>query len=182
MVQPKLKAKPEKAGRMAKPVIWGTVFALIAGILQSTLFSRLAVYHAVPDLALGILVFCAYVNGIMPGQLTGFFSGLLLDFLSSAPLGLNMFIRTLIGAAGGRMKETFFLDGVFLPMALCAGATAFKAVLYFVLNLLFSGVVPAYSLTGPELWVELLLNTLTAPFLFRLLKLFKPLLVGKKGT
>jgi rod shape-determining protein MreD len=167
---------------MAKPVIWGTVFALIAGILQSTLLSRLAVHHAVPDLALGILVFCAYINGTMTGQLTGFFSGLVLDFLSAAPLGLNMFIRTLIGAVGGRMNGTFFLDGIFLPMALCAGATALKAVLCFILNLLFSGAVPTYSLTGPEFWVELLLNTLTAPFLFGLLKLFKPLLIGKRRT
>ncbi|MDR2743168.1 MAG: rod shape-determining protein MreD [Treponema sp.] len=167
---------------MTKPVIWGTVFALIAGILQSTLLSRLAVYHAVPDLALGVLVFCAYVNGTMTGQLTGFFSGILLDFLSAAPLGLNAFIRTLIGAAGGRMNGTFFLDGVFLPMALCAAATAIKAILYFILNLLFSKAVPAYSLAGPVLWVELLLNTLTAPFLFGLLKLFKTLLIGRRET
>jgi rod shape-determining protein MreD len=173
--------EPEiRTDRMTKPVIWGTIFALIAGVLQSTLLSRLAIHHAVPDLALGILVFCAYVNGTMTGQLTGFFSGLLLDFLSSAPLGLNMLIRTLIGAAGGRMNGTFFLDGIFLPMALCAGATALKAVLYFVLSLLFSGAVPAYTLTGPELWVELLLNTVTAPFLFGLLKLFKPLLIRKR--
>jgi rod shape-determining protein MreD len=163
---------------MTKPVIWGTVFALVAGILQSTLLSHLAIYHAVPDIALGILVFTAYVNGTMTGQLTGFCSGLLLDFLSAAPLGLNAFIRTLIGAAGGRMNGTFFLDGLFLPMALCASATALKAVLYFVLSLLFAGAVPFYSLTEPVLWVELLLNTVTAPFLFGLLRLFKTLLVG----
>jgi rod shape-determining protein MreD len=175
--------KPEaKAEGMIKPVVWGTVFALTAGILQSTLLSRLAVYHAVPDLALGTLVFSAYVNGAMTGQLTGFFSGLLLDFLSAAPLGLNAFVRTLIGAAGGRMNGTFFLDGVFLPMALCAAATAMKAALYFLLNLLFSGSVPAYSLAGTALWVELLLNTLTAPFLFGFLKLFKNLLAGGRET
>jgi rod shape-determining protein MreD len=165
---------------MTKPVVWGTVFALIAGILQSTLFSRLAIYHALPDLALGILVFCAYSNGTMTGQLTGFFSGLLLDLLSAAPLGLNTFVRTVIGAAGGRMSGTFFLDNIFLPMALCAGATAFKAVLYFGLNLLFSGAVPAYSLAEPVFWVELLLNAAAAPFLFALLKLFKPLLIGRR--
>jgi rod shape-determining protein MreD len=167
---------------MTKPVIWGTVFALIAGILQSTLFSRLAIYHAVPDIALGILVFSAYINGAMTGQVTGFFSGLLLDFLSAAPLGLNAFIRTLIGAVGGRMNGTFFLDSVFLPMGLCAGATAIKAVLYFLISLLFSGAVPAYSLTGLALWVELLLNTLIAPFLFGFLKLFKTLLIGRRKT
>jgi rod shape-determining protein MreD len=163
---------------MVKNIIWATIFALLAAVLQSTLLSRLAVYHAVPDLALGILVFSAYVNGTMTGQFTGFFSGLLIDFLSAAPLGLNTFIRTIIGALAGLMKETFFLNIFFLPMALCAAATLMKAVLLFTLRLLFAGAVPAYSLMSPTLWVELLLNTLSAPFLFGLLKLFESLLVG----
>jgi rod shape-determining protein MreD len=165
---------------MIKNVVWATVFALLAGILQSTLLSHLAIYRAVPDLALGILVFSAYVNGTMTGQLTGFFSGLLLDFLSAAPLGLNALVRTLVGAATGVLKGTFFLDAVFLPMALCAGATLIKAALLFVLHLLFAESVPAYALFEPTLWVELLLNTLTAPFLFGLLKLFRSLLMGRR--
>jgi rod shape-determining protein MreD len=165
---------------MAKNVIWGTVFALLAAILQSTLLSRLAIYHAVPDLALGILVFMAYVNGTMTGQLTGFCSGLLLDFLSASPLGLNAFIRTIVGAASGLMNGTFYLDSFFLPMALCACATLGKALLFFVLHLLFAGAVPAYALMSPMLWVELLMNTLSAPLLFGLLKLFKQLLIGKR--
>lgn len=166
---------------MAKNVIWATVFAAAAIILQSTLLARLAVYHAVPDLALGILVFSAYTNGTMTGQLTGFCSGLLMDFLSAAPLGLNAFIRTLLGALGGLMNGALILDGLFLPMALCAGATLLKALLYYTLHLLFSGAVPAYALLEPELWIELTLNTLSAPFLFYFLKLFKSLLTGRRA-
>ena len=49
---------------MIKRIIWAVVFTLIAALLQSTIFSRLVIYiHAVPDIALGILVFSAYVNG-----------------------------------------------------------------------------------------------------------------------
>jgi rod shape-determining protein MreD len=165
---------------MAKNVIWTTIFSIIAGILQSTLLSHLAINHAVPDLALGILVFTAYQNGTMTGQLSGFSSGIFLDFLSAAPIGLNAFVRTMIGALAGRMNGTFFLDGFFLPMALCAGATAIKAALYFVLHVLFSGAVPAYTLFEPTLWVELMLNTVTAPVLFGFLKLFQSLLVGRR--
>ena len=165
---------------MTKNVVSATVFAILAGLLQSTLLSRLAVYHAVPDLALGILVYSAYVNGTMTGQLTGFFSGLFLDFLSAAPLGLYTFVRTLVGAAVGLMNGSFFLDSFLLPMALCAGATLIKAALLFVLHLLFSGAIPAYTLLEPLLWVELTLNTLSAPFLFGLLKLFNSLISGKR--
>jgi rod shape-determining protein MreD len=166
---------------MGKNVTWATAFALLAAILQSTLFSRLAIYHAVPDLALGILVFSAYNNGAMTGQLTGFFSGLLLDFLSAAPLGLNTFVRTIIGASAGLAKGTFFLDTLFLPVVLCGGATLVKALLFWILHILFVSAVPAYAALSPTLWVELLFNALLAPFLFALLKLFKSLLVeGRK--
>ncbi|MDR3337331.1 MAG: rod shape-determining protein MreD [Treponema sp.] len=165
---------------MTKNVIWATVFSIVAGLLQSTLLSRLALYHAVPDLALGILVFTAYSNGTMTGQLTGFSSGLLLDFLSASPLGLNALVRTLVGAVTGLLNGIFILDAVFLPMVLCAGATIAKAMLYFVLNVMFSGTVPSYAFFEPTLWVELLLNTISAPFLFGLLKLFNTLLIKRR--
>jgi rod shape-determining protein MreD len=163
---------------MAKNVIWTVVFTLVAVLLQSTLLSRLALYHAVPDLALEILVYCAFVNGTMTGQLSGFFSGLFQDFISGAPLGLNTFIRTLLGALTGFLKGAFFLDVVFLPMILCAAATLLKATMLFLLHLLLAGAVPAYPLFAPTLWVELMLNSLSAPLLFGLLRLFRPLLLG----
>jgi rod shape-determining protein MreD len=165
---------------MAKNIIWTVLFSLCAAILQSTLLSRLALYHAVPDLALGIIVYSAYVNGTMTGQLSGFFSGIMLDFLSAAPLGLNALIRTVMGALAGLMKGTFFLDIFFLPMVLCAAATLMKALSLFLLHLLFAGAVPAYPLAAPVLWVELGLNTLSAPLLFGLLRLFSPLLTDRR--
>ncbi|MDR2842237.1 MAG: rod shape-determining protein MreD, partial [Spirochaetaceae bacterium] len=70
---------------MTKNIIWTSIFAIIAGIIQSTLLQGLRVYFfAIPDLTLGILVYSAYINGTMTGQLSGFFSGILLDFLSAA--------------------------------------------------------------------------------------------------
>jgi rod shape-determining protein MreD len=166
---------------MAKHVIWAGAFALVAALLESTLFARIAVYRTVPDLVLGIVVYSAYVNGPMTGQLTGFFSGLLLDCLSAAPLGLNAFTGALAGVLAGSLRGTFFLDAFFLPMALCAGATVLKGAVFFLLRLLFAGAVPAYTLSGPVFWLELLFNTLLAPFMFALLKRFGPLLSGERG-
>jgi len=164
---------------MVKKVALGVALILAAALLQSTVLSRLPLrFHAVPDIALCILIYIAYVNGTMTGQVTGFFSGLLIDFLSAAPLGLNAFVRTLTGALAGLLKDTFFLDNIFLPMALCAGATVFKALLFFLLNLIFNGTVPAYDIFSLTLWIELGMNTLLAPLLFALLKLIKPL--GKR--
>ena len=167
---------------MIKNVIWTVVFGLVAAILQSTLLSHLALYRAVPDIALGIMVYSAYVNGVMTGQLSGFFYGIALDFLSAAPLGLNAFVRTIIGALAGLMKGTFFLDIFLLPMLLCACATLLKALILFLLSLLMSGMIPAYPLAAPTLWAEMALNTLSAPFLFALLKQFSRLLTTRSAV
>jgi rod shape-determining protein MreD len=164
---------------MIKNIIWTVAFCLGAAILQSTLLSHIAVYRAVPDLALGIMVYSAYVNGVMTGQFSGFFYGIILDFISAAPLGLNAFVRTIIGALAGLMKGTFFLDVFFLPMILCALATLIKAVILFLLNLLMGDIVPSYPLAAPLLWVEMGFNTFTAPFLFALLRQFSSLLTRK---
>ena len=164
---------------LIKKIIWTVAFGLVAALLQSTLLSHLALYGAVPDLALGIVVYSAYINGMMTGQISGFLYGIALDFISAAPLGLNAFVRTIIGALAGFIKGKFFLDIFLLPMILCASATIIKAVLLFFLNLLISDMIHAYPFAAPVLWAELALNTFTAPLLFAFLKRFRPLMAGR---
>jgi len=164
---------------MIKNITWTVVFCFIAAVLQSTLFSRIALYGAVPDIALCILVYSAYVNGVMTGQLSGFLHGITLDLLSAAPFGLNALVRAILGALGGLMKGKFFLDGFLLPMILCASATLAKAFILLVLSLVFMGAVPSYPLLAPTLWVEITLNAVAAPFLFALLKRFGSLLAER---
>ncbi len=165
---------------MVKNIFFASVFIIAAAVLQSTLLAKIALYHAVPDLALLILVYISYVNGMMKGQLTGFIGGLFLDFISAAPLGLNALIRTLTGAIIGLFKGTFFLDYFFLPMALGASSTVMKAVFTFFLHLLFTEAVPAYRLDIPVFWVELIMNTLLAPLMFAFLRLFSSILIDRR--
>jgi len=166
---------------MIKNIIWTIIFCTVAGVLQSTLISRIALFNVVPDLALCILVYSAYVNGTMTGQVSGFLSGLLLDFLSAAPLGLNCFVRTLIGAVTGIFKGSFFLDIIFMPVILCALSTLLKAGIFFLLNLIMGPVVPSYSFLSVVLWIELGMNCISAPLLFFLLKRFKYLSSSTMG-
>ncbi|MDR2793048.1 MAG: rod shape-determining protein MreD [Treponema sp.] len=165
---------------MTKNIMWSVAFTAVAILLQSTLLSHLAIYHAVPDLALGILVFSSYFNGVMTGQLTGFFSGLIIDFLSAAPLGLNTLVRTIVGALSGLIKGIFVFDEIFLPMLLCGMATVLKAVILLLLHILFGESIRAYPIREPLFWVELALNTFIAPFLFALLRRFNALFVKKR--
>ena len=165
---------------MARSIIWTVLFCIIAAILQSTLFSYIAVFKVVPDLALCILVFSAYVNGTMTGQVSGFFSGLFIDFLSASPLGLHSLIHTLTGAITGIFKGAFNLDVIVMPVLLCSLATFFKAIVYFILHVIMGSAVPSYSFTSSLFWIELGLNALFAPLLFLILKNFKPILADRR--
>jgi len=166
---------------MTRCIIWTVVFSIIAGILQSTVIRHIAFFDVIPDLALCIVVFSAYVNGTMTGQVSGFFSGLLLDFLSAAPLGLNCLYRTIIGALTGLFKGAFFLDVIFMPAILCSLATIIKALIIFILHLVVgsSADIPTHSFTSSTFWIELGYNAVCAPLLFLLLKNFKPILIGR---
>jgi len=164
---------------MIKCILLTIFLCLLSGILQSTLIARAAFFNVIPDLALCILVFSAYVNGTMAGQISGFFSGLLLDFLSASPLGLNCLVRTLTGALAGIFKGAFFLDIIFMPLILCGLATLFKVLIIFLLHMIFGTSVPAYSFFSHVIWIELGMNCLCAPILFFLLKKIKPLTVKR---
>jgi len=158
---------------MVRSIIWTVVLSVIAGILQSTLIAKFAIFNVIPDLALCVVVYSAYINGTMAGQISGFFSGILLDFLSAAPLGLNCLVRTVIGALTGLFKGAFFLDIFFMPLILCFLATLLKAVIFILLNLLMGSSVPAYSFASSTFWLEIGVNSLCAPVLFFLLKRIK---------
>jgi len=164
---------------MIRSVIWTIIISVAAAILQSTLLAKIAFLNVIPDLALCVLVFSAYVNGTMTGQVSGFLSGLLIDFLSAAPIGMNSLIRTIIGALAGLFKDSLFLGYVIMPVILCAIATALKALIMFMLHLIMGSAIPAYSLTNSVFWIELCLNSLCAPLLFLLLRIFKPIHIGK---
>ena len=166
---------------MVRTTIWTVILCVVAVILQSTLLGMIPFLKVKPDLALCILVFSAYVNGTMTGQVSGFLSGLLQDFLSAAPLGMNCLVRTLIGSLAGVFKGALFLDYFMMPVILCAAATVIKALIIFILHLIMGSVIPpVYSFTTLVFWKELGLNALCAPLLFFLLRNFKPILTGRR--
>ena len=66
-------------------------------LIETALLSNIFFLPAVPDLLLLVLLFLSVNNGSTFGEVSGFYSGFLLDFLSASPLGLNSLIRTVIG-------------------------------------------------------------------------------------
>lgn len=144
-------------------------------VLQSNVLHFVAIAGAIPDLALILLVFVANKNGPMLGQLTGFASGLVYDFLSLAPLGFHSLTRTVVGALYGKSRGNIFVDPILVPMLLVVVATLVKGILGALLSAVFLLDDVAGRVFSVSFLVEIGLNAFFAPFVFGLLKLIKPL-------
>ena len=132
---------------------------------------------AVPDLLLLAVLFISVYNGSLTGEITGFFSGLFLDFLSGAPMGLNCLLRTIIGYLTGLFHNTLNVNGFFIPALLGFIATILKAILIQIISFFFPEGIITYQIFSTEFLTELTLNTVLAPVIFSLLSLFSNFLI-----
>lgn len=162
---------------MIKTSVWSLVFSFSLLIIETALLSNIFFLPVVPDLLLLCLLFVSFTNGSVSGEIHGFFSGLMLDFLSASPLGLNSLLRTVIGFLTGLLKSTFNADKIFFPAILAAASTLIKAFMLFVLSFLFGSKIAVYNLSESLLWIELCMNTVLAPVLFNFLGLFSSMLI-----
>ena len=74
---------------MFKSFLCSFLILLCSVIVETSILSNISFLPAVPDLALICVLYFSFLNGKNYGQVSGFLSGLLLDFLSGSPLGFN---------------------------------------------------------------------------------------------
>lgn len=141
-------------------------------LIQTAVLSNRHALPVVPDILLLVVLYIGFHNGSTAGETSGFFSGLLLDFLSAAPLGLNALVRTIVGFVSGLFYQTLETRGMLIPIVSGFTATIIKAVLIRIISFFYPGSILTYSLFSSVLWYECLFNTLCAPLVFRFLSFF----------
>ncbi len=167
---------------MIRTIALSSILLIACSYAQSTWLGAVSVLGVTPDLALVVLIWISYKNGLVEGPACGFISGFAEDLLSSAPLGFNAFIKTLAATLAGLLHGVFFIDKVLLPFVLGAVGTVAKALSAGLLSLVFAGKgLHRYDLLAPSLWIEAAYNGLLAPLIFLLLSLLKRLLVSERG-
>jgi rod shape-determining protein MreD len=166
---------------MIRSVVFSTILLVACSFIQSTWFSAIAVFGITPDLALVVLIWVSYKNGLVEGPASGFLSGLAEDFLSASPLGFHAFIKTAVAAAAALLHGTFFIDKLLLPIALGFVGTIAKALAAGALFLVFGSKIHAYSFFASGLWVEAAYNGLIAPLAFLLLGAMNRFLVTERS-
>ena len=74
---------------MLKRFLFSAGILIILLLLQSTWMHAIAVYGVIPDLSLVAIIFIAFRNPGLQGQVLGLGAGLLQDSISGAPLGYS---------------------------------------------------------------------------------------------
>ena len=156
-----------------KGTLVAALIILLAALIENAILSNIVYLPAVPDICLICVIFISLQNGKLFGEGEGFFSGLCLDFLGACPFGLNCLYRTVIGYLAGIFHRVIGTDGIFTPVLLALVGSFVKALLLFVISILFPMVRLDFSpFTKIFLW-ELAENAVLAPIIFKLLNLFR---------
>lgn len=148
------------------------IFTIVLLFLETAILSNLYFLPVVPDLLLLYTVYVAIHRGCLHGETEGFGSGLLIDCLSSSPLGLNALLRTVIGFISGLFFLTVNTHGFLIPFLIGLFATIAKIIILSIISFFFPGNVFAYDLFSSAVWIEVLLNSLLAPVLFAICSKF----------
>ncbi len=158
--------------------IFRFLIIFVAILLQSVIFTKFSILEMVNikakiDLALMLVIFFGLKGGIMPGQTGGFVAGLLEDLLAK-DFGINMLIKTIIGFIAGTFNKKIYLENFLTSFFIVFIATLIKGSIFIIIKLFSTNFVMdqiiAYILN--ELLIEVLLNSLIAPFLFIFLSKF----------
>lgn len=153
---------------MRNPFIQTGILILLL-LAESTILNDFGIAGIRPDLYLVLFLFFAYSQGTQGGVIMGFVCGLVLDFISIAPLGMNSFSMSLIGFGMGSLRGKLFIDPVFMPFILAFVAGFANALLARFLSDIFPGPGGTVLLSG-GLFLKLGMNALIAPILFGLMK------------
>ena len=160
---------------MFKSFLCSFLILLCSVIVETSILSNISFLPAVPDLVLICVLYFSFLNGKNYGQVSGFLSGLLLDFLSGSPLGFNCLYRTVIGYLSGVFRRTINASGFIVPSVIGLLATILKVFLIWLISLFFKSI-KIYNIFTFSFLFELVINVLLTPLMFKFLNSFRRIL------
>lgn len=123
---------------------WTAVGALAAAlVLQVALAPHMAIGSIIPNFLVLVVITLAFVEGPSSGAIAGFVAGLILDLLSTSPVGAWALVLSATGYAAGMLQENLFAEGWLAPVTVAVVA-ALIADLSYLLVLTILGVGPAF--------------------------------------
>jgi len=157
-----------------KNSITGVILIFLTIILQTTILAKFTFKGIKPDYVLIMIILLSNYTGSIKGQLLGFTSGLVEDFLSLSPLGFNSLVNTVIGYLAGITSGKIFLDPILVPVVFIFIGTLLKSFLSFLIFSFFLKEKADFIYTG-SLLIEIGMNIILTPFIYLFLKVIRVL-------
>ena len=157
---------------MLKVFSVSTLILFCLAMIETTILSNISFLPAVPDLVLLAAIYIAMTNGKTVGLIVGFISGLILDWITGSPFGYNCLLRTIICYCAGFFNGTLNFKGIFIPFLIGLGSTFLKVFVTWLMSLFYPNIVLNYSIISMSFFVELLLNSILGPLMFKLVSCF----------
>ncbi len=113
--------------------------AVILYVLQSSVFTSIALAGVVPDLLLILVVSVAFMRGRIPAMFTGLICGLMIDCTYVSFMGLFAFMYLLIGYLAGFLHRFYDENDYTIPLILVGVAELFYNLMYYLFFYLLQG-------------------------------------------
>jgi rod shape-determining protein MreD len=146
------------------------LLVIVCVILQVSGFARLAPLEGSGDLVPLLVGAVAFLCGSVPGAVTGFAAGLLLDLLIGPQLGASSLVLVGVGYGTGRFRELRDPGHGLMPVAIGVAATAGYLLGTAVVSLMLAVEAPISALVLRDAIVTVALNGLLALPLFALVR------------
>ena len=114
---------------------------LLALLLQTTLFSSLAIQGTVPDMILIMVIFYAIFNGATKGTVYGAVCGLLEDLYLGRFIGSNAVSKGVTAYIIGRLQGNVFKENILVGVIGVIGGTLVNSFIILLLSIISSGSI-----------------------------------------
>ncbi len=155
-----------------KRIVAFAILLISVLLIETAALSNWYILPVIPDILLIVVIYIGLHNGTTLGQLSGFASGILIDFLSATPFGLNSLVRTVVGFLSGLLHLNVQTKGLFMPILYGFLATMCKAFIIFIVSFFYPGKIMLYPFFTSTVWYEAIFNALLSPVVFWVLAFF----------
>jgi rod shape-determining protein MreD len=138
------------------------ILGLVAVIVQISAISQISLLGVSADITPLIVASVGLLAGSIPGAITGFAMGLLVDTALIQTLGVSSLLFTGIGYAAGRYHEVRDPTNTLTPVAVGAAATLIAQVGFSLIQFLLGVDAPVSFLLLREILFTVLVNTVIA--------------------
>ncbi len=136
--------------------------AFLAVVIQETAISQISVFGVSADITPLVVMSIGLLCGSLPGAITGFAVGLLVDLVLVQTLGVTSLLYIMIGYWSGRLRELHDPSHGLVPLALGAAATAVAGIGMAIIQFMLGVDAPVSLLLIQQIFLTVLVNTLLA--------------------